>query len=51
MALARRCDDLNRQRRDLCDAIEAEAIALVESDAEGRIHRFCCWLRATGITG
>ena len=40
MALARRCDDLNRQRRDLCDAIEAEATALVESDAEGQIPPF-----------
>ena len=33
MALARRCDDFNRQRRDLCDAIEAEAVALVEADS------------------
>ena len=32
MALARQCDDFNRQRRDLCDAIEAEAAALVEAD-------------------
>ena len=32
MELARQCDELNRQRRDLCDAIEAEAIALVEAD-------------------
>ena len=39
MGLARRCDDYNRQRRDLCDAIEAEAIALVEVDDE-RFHRF-----------
>ena len=30
--LGRRCDALNRQRRELCDAIEAEAIALLESD-------------------
>ena len=30
--LGRRCDVLNRQRRELCDAIEAEAIALLESD-------------------
>ncbi|MBL6801079.1 MAG: single-stranded-DNA-specific exonuclease RecJ [Synechococcus sp. BS307-5m-G37] len=30
--LGRRCDVLNRQRRDLCDAIEAEAIALLDSD-------------------
>ena len=34
MLLARRCDDFNRQRRDLCDAIEAEAIALVEADEQ-----------------
>ena len=32
MELARQCDELNRQRRDLCDAIEAEAIALIEAD-------------------
>ncbi|MGE4580795.1 MAG: single-stranded-DNA-specific exonuclease RecJ [Synechococcus sp.] len=32
MALARRCDDYNRQRRELCDAIEAEAIALLEAE-------------------
>ena len=31
--LARQCDGLNRQRRELCDAIEAEAVALVESNA------------------
>ena len=30
--LGRRCDSLNRQRRELCDAIEAEALALLESD-------------------
>ena len=30
--LGRQCDSLNRQRRDLCDAIEAEAVALLESD-------------------
>ena len=30
--LGRRCDSLNRQRRELCDAIEAEAVALLESD-------------------
>ncbi|MCP4972975.1 MAG: single-stranded-DNA-specific exonuclease RecJ [Prochlorococcus sp.] len=29
---ARQCEELNRQRRDLCDAIEAEAIALVEAN-------------------
>ena len=40
MALARRCDDLNRQRRDLCDAIEAEAVALVEADGEGQVPPF-----------
>jgi len=32
--LARCCDGLNRQRRELCDAIEAEALALLEADAE-----------------
>ncbi|MAS28660.1 MAG: single-stranded-DNA-specific exonuclease RecJ [Synechococcus sp. NAT40] len=32
--LARQCDGLNRQRRELCDAIEAEAMALVEADAQ-----------------
>lgn len=32
MELARQCDDLNRQRRELCDAIETEAIALIEAD-------------------
>ncbi|MEB3322062.1 MAG: DHHA1 domain-containing protein, partial [Synechococcaceae cyanobacterium] len=32
LELARRCDALNRQRRDLCDAIEAEALALLEAD-------------------
>jgi single-stranded-DNA-specific exonuclease len=35
MGLARRCDDYNRQRRDLCDAIEAEAVALIEADNGG----------------
>ena len=35
MGLARRCDDYNRQRRDLCDAIEAEAVALIEADSKG----------------
>ena len=33
VALARQCDGLNRQRRELCDAIEAEAVALVEADS------------------
>ena len=32
MALARRCEVLNRQRRELCQAIEAEALALLEAD-------------------
>ena len=32
--LARQCDALNRQRRELCGAIEAEALALLESDGE-----------------
>ena len=32
MDLARRCEALNRQRRELCDAIEAEALALLEAD-------------------
>lgn len=32
--LARRCDALNRQRRELCDAIEAEALALLEADGD-----------------
>ena len=40
MALARRCDDYNRQRRELCDAIEAEAIALLESDELDKIPPF-----------
>jgi single-stranded-DNA-specific exonuclease len=30
--LARECEALNRQRRDLCSAIEAEALALLEAD-------------------
>ena len=34
--LARACEALNRQRRELCDAIEAEARALVEADGERR---------------
>ena len=32
--LGRQCDGLNRQRRELCDAIEAEALALLESDRD-----------------
>ena len=31
LALARDCEALNRQRRDLCTAIEAEALALLEA--------------------
>ncbi len=34
--LARECETLNRQRRELCQAIEAEALALIEADGEGR---------------
>ena len=34
--LARQCEGLNRQRRELCDAIEAEARALVEADGQQR---------------
>lgn len=34
LELARECDGLNRQRRELCGAIEAEAVALVEADGE-----------------
>ena len=40
MALARRCDDYNRQRRDLCDAIEAEAVALVEAESSDALPSF-----------
>jgi single-stranded-DNA-specific exonuclease len=36
LELARRCDALNRQRRDLCAAIEAEALALLEADGTQR---------------
>ena len=36
LELARQCEQLNRQRRDLCDAIEAEARALVDADGEHR---------------
>jgi single-stranded-DNA-specific exonuclease len=36
LELARQCEALNRQRRELCDAIEAEARALVEADGEQR---------------
>jgi len=34
--LAQRCEDLNGQRRELCAAIEAEALALLEA---GALHR------------
>ncbi len=36
LELARRCEALNRQRRELCDAIEAEALALLEADGGRR---------------
>ena len=36
LELARECEQLNRQRRDLCDAIEAEARALVDADGQQR---------------
>jgi single-stranded-DNA-specific exonuclease len=36
LELARQCEQLNRQRRELCDAIEAEARALVDADGEQR---------------
>ena len=36
LELARECESLNRQRRELCDAIEAEARALAEADGEQR---------------
>jgi len=32
LELAQGCEAMNRQRRDLCDAIEAEALALLEAD-------------------
>jgi single-stranded-DNA-specific exonuclease len=32
LELARDCDALNRERRDLCQALEAEALALLEAD-------------------
>ena len=34
--LARSCETMNRQRRELCDAIEAEALALLEADGPQR---------------
>ncbi|NBP98748.1 MAG: single-stranded-DNA-specific exonuclease RecJ, partial [Synechococcaceae bacterium WB6_3A_227] len=36
LELADQCEALNRQRRDLCDGIEAEAQALVEADGPQR---------------
>jgi single-stranded-DNA-specific exonuclease len=36
LELARECEILNRQRRDLCEAIEAEALALLEADGDQR---------------
>jgi single-stranded-DNA-specific exonuclease len=36
LELAQACEGLNRQRRDLCEAIEAEAVALVEADGAER---------------
>jgi len=36
LELARRCDALNRQRRELCNAIEAEALALLDADGPRR---------------
>ena len=34
--LARECDALNRERRDLCQALEAEAMALLDADGPRR---------------
>ena len=36
LELARSCEALNRQRRELCGAIEAEALALLEADGPQR---------------
>ncbi len=36
LELARACDALNRDRRDLCQALEAEALALLEADGPAR---------------
>ncbi len=36
LELARACESLNRQRRELCGAIEAEALALLEADGPQR---------------
>ena len=34
LELARECETLNRHRRELCEAIEAEALALLEADGD-----------------
>lgn len=36
LELARQCDALNRERRDLCQALEAEAMALLDADGPRR---------------
>lgn len=36
LELAQSCEAMNRQRRELCEAIEAEALALVEADGPQR---------------
>ena len=36
LELAQSCEAMNRQRRELCEAIEAEALALVEADGPNR---------------
>ena len=36
LELAQSCEAMNRQRRELCDAIEAEALALVDADGPNR---------------
>ena len=36
LELARECEGLNRQRRELCSAIEAEALALLDADGPQR---------------
>ncbi|MFO7630629.1 MAG: single-stranded-DNA-specific exonuclease RecJ [Prochlorococcaceae cyanobacterium] len=36
LELARQCETLNRQRREICAAIEAEAVALLEADGDQR---------------
>ena len=50
MGLARRCDDFNRQRRDLCEAIEAEALALVEADRVDQLPPFLLLAQSIGTT-